>query len=78
MPPPSKGRGRRRRPRASTHYARSDPRAANAALEGGKCHEPEREGGIMKSLYSRAKETQLLKHVILSKENRDSTEEAKT
>jgi hypothetical protein len=35
------------RPRASTRYARSDPRAANAALGGGKIHGPSLGGGIM-------------------------------
>jgi hypothetical protein len=39
--------GRVSRPRASTCYARSDPRAANAALGVGKIYGPSLGGGIM-------------------------------
>jgi hypothetical protein len=39
--------GRGSRPRASTRYARSDPRAATAALGGGKIHGTSLGGGIM-------------------------------
>jgi hypothetical protein len=39
--------GRGSRPRASTRYAHSDPRAATAALGDGKIHGPSLRGGIM-------------------------------
>jgi hypothetical protein len=38
-------------PRASTRYARSDPRAATAALGAGKIHGPSLGGGIMYQCY---------------------------
>jgi hypothetical protein len=64
--------------RVGTSVASGGPRAATTAQGGSKIHGPEREGGIMTKLYSRAKGTQSLKPLlILSKKNTDSKEEAK-
>jgi hypothetical protein len=44
------------RPQASTRYARSDPRAATAALGDGKTHGPSLGGSIMYQSYSKVTE----------------------